>query len=87
MFDGLVVLEKDIVNVRVDRPEIALELANESRDRCLGNREQAADNIPDPILLARAEVTSDDPACIREQLNRQASYMHTHNRVMASIRA
>ena len=39
MFDGLVVLEKDFVNVWVNRPEIALEVGNESRDCCLGNRE------------------------------------------------
>jgi len=71
----------------VDRPEIAFEVANERRDRRLGNREQAANNIPDPILLSRPKVTSDDPTCIREQLNRQASYMHTHNWVMASIKA
>ena len=78
MFDGLVMLEKDIVNVRVDRPEIALEVGNESRDCCLGNREQAANNIPDPILLSRAKETSDDPTCIREQLNRQA-FLHAHS--------
>ena len=40
MFDDLVVLEKDFVNVRVDRPEIALEVGHESRDRWVGNREQ-----------------------------------------------
>ena len=40
--------------------------------------EQAANNIPDPLLLSRSKETSDDPACIREQLNRQASYLHTH---------
>jgi len=79
MFDRLVVLEKDVVNVWVDRPKIALEIGNQSRDSCLGNRQQPADNIPDPILLSRAKVTSDDPTWIREQSNRQASYLHIHN--------
>jgi hypothetical protein len=67
MFDGLVVREEYFVNVWVDRPEVALEVGNESRDGCLGNGEYAPNNIPDPIFLPRGKVTSDDPTCIREQ--------------------
>ena len=71
-------LEEYCVNVRVDRPEIALEVGNESRDRWLGNGEYAPDDIPDPIFLSQAKVTSDDPLCIREQLDRQSPYMDIH---------
>jgi hypothetical protein len=53
MFDDVVMLEKDIVNVWMDEPEIALEIGNESRDCDLGNRERATHNIPNPVFLSR----------------------------------
>ena len=55
MFDGLVVLEENCVDVWVDRPEIALEVGNQSGDGCLGNGEDAPDNIPDPIDPLRGQ--------------------------------
>ena len=79
LYGSLVSFTPVSTNVWVDRPKIALEIGNQSRDSCLGNRQQPADNIPDPILLSRAKVTSDDPTWIREQSNRQASYLHIHN--------
>ena len=77
MLDGLVMLEKDVVDVRVDRPEIALEVGS-SVATCLGNGEQATDDIPDPVLLSRAKEPGNDPTCIRQQLNRQA-FLHAHS--------
>ena len=85
MFDGLVVLEEYFVNVGVNRPEIALEVGNESRHGCLGNGEYAANNIADPIVLPQAKETSDDPTCIREQLDRQASYMYRHQELLCQV--
>src|SRR5262245_55435043 len=78
MLHALVVLEKYFVDVRMDRPEIALEIGNENRHGCLRDGEDAADNVADPIFLPQAKVTSDDPACIREQLDRQARYLYGH---------
>ena len=39
MFDGRVVLAKDVVDVRMDRPEIALEVGQQGRDGRFGNGE------------------------------------------------
>jgi hypothetical protein len=67
MLDGLIMLKEYSVNVRVDWQEIALEVGNESRDGILWNSEYAPNNIPDPVLLSQAKVTSDDPTRIRKQ--------------------
>ena len=66
LFDGFVMLEEYLIDVWVDRPEIALEVRDESRDAGLGNGQDAPNDISNPIFLAQAKVPSDDPACIRE---------------------
>ena len=76
--DGLVVLEENCVDVWVNRAEIAPEVGNQSDHGCLGNGEDAPDNIPDPVDFSGAEVTRNDPTRVREQLDRQAPHVHGH---------
>ena len=78
MLDHFKMFEKDVVDVRVHRPEVALEAGQERLDLGLGNGQQPLDDVPDPVLLSRPKEPGNDPSWIRQQLDRQSSHMHCH---------
>src|SRR5580765_8278562 len=82
MFDYVEMFEENVTNVWMDGPEIALELGNESRDRRFWRGEYAINNISNAVFLPQSEKTSDDPTCVREQLNRQASNVYRHDNLL-----
>src|SRR5687767_13681457 len=78
MFDGRVVLAKDVVDVRMDGPEVALQLRQQVRDVRFGDGEQAANNAAHPVLVSKAEESCNDTARVRLEFDGQALYMDCH---------
>ena len=85
--DRLVVLEEDVVDIRVPRPEVAVELGQEGRDVCHGDGQQPPDDVPDPVHLPGVEEPGDDSARIRQELDRQARHMDGHRNSRAAREA
>ena len=61
LLDHLKVLEKDVIDIRVQRPEVALDAGEDRFDLVLGNRQQPIDDVADPVLIAWPEEAGDDP--------------------------
>lgn len=78
IFDQLKMLEKDVVDIRVRQPEVALEARDERLDLGFGKSQEPLDNVPNPVLFSRPKEPGNDPSWIRQQLDRQSSHMHCH---------
>ena len=61
LLDHLKMLEKDIVDIRVQRPEVALHAGEDRLNLALGNRQQPFDNVPDPVFVARSKEPGNNP--------------------------
>jgi hypothetical protein len=75
--------EKDVVDVGMPRLEVVNEAGQKGLDLGVGNGQQPLDDVLDPVLLARPKEPSDDPAWIRQELDRQSSYVHGHRQTPA----